>query len=189
MNDYLKTDSSESEAEMALLALCMRKDEAILKTVENRVSAEDFADPRNRTVFSVVMDMFFNNAHIDRITVYAELERRQLAEQAGGQRYVYKVGDTTAVQSALMSYVSIVREQSTSRKLLLAIDDVRSNLSKGNLRAGEAASYAVSKITGQVSSSNKYGCERCGEPTCCCNILAGDEQAGDRCQTDVFMYE
>ena len=55
MNEYLKTAASESEAEMALLALCMRKDEAILKTVENKVSAEDFADPRNRTFFSVVM--------------------------------------------------------------------------------------------------------------------------------------
>lgn len=55
MNDYLMSDSSESEAEMALLALCMRQDEAILKTVESKVSAEDFADPRNRIIFSVVM--------------------------------------------------------------------------------------------------------------------------------------
>ena len=101
MNDYLKTDSSESEAEMALLALCMRKDEAILKTVENRVSAEDFADPRNRTVFSVVMDMFFNNAHIDRITVYAELERRVHKDcKVAFGMYPTSIGELFAVADA-----------------------------------------------------------------------------------------
>ncbi|PWJ69472.1 replicative DNA helicase [Ruminococcaceae bacterium R-25] len=159
MNDSNKLISRESEAEMALLALCMRKDEAILKTVENKISTEDFTDPRNRTIFSVVMDMFFNNVHIDRITVYSELERRKLADQAGGQRYVYKVGDTTAVQSALVSYVSIIREQSTSRKLMMVIDDVKSNLSKGNLHAGEAASYAVSKITPFINPEDSRGFE------------------------------
>ena len=159
MNDINKLISRESEAEMALLALCMRKDEAILKTVENKISTEDFTDPRNRTIFSVVMDMFFNNVHIDRITVYSELERRKLADQAGGQRYVYKVGDTTAVQSALTSYVSIIREQSTSRKLMMVIDDVKSNLSKGNLHAGEAASYAVSKITPFINPEDTRGFE------------------------------
>ena len=66
MNDSNKLISRESEAEMALLALCMRKDEAILKTVENKISTEDFTDPRNRTIFSVVIDMFFNKVFVNR---------------------------------------------------------------------------------------------------------------------------
>ena len=97
--------SSEVEVEMALLALCMRKDVAILGVVENKIEDDDFTDVRNRTIFSVIIDMFLNNAQIDRITVYSELERRSLADKAGGQRYVYRVGDTTAVQSALPSYI------------------------------------------------------------------------------------
>ena len=68
-------DSGEVEVEMAVLALCMRKNNAILQVVENKISEEDFSDIRNRTIFSVIIDMFLDNAQIDRITVYSELER------------------------------------------------------------------------------------------------------------------
>ena len=102
----------EVEAEMALLALCMRKNTAVLETVENKIAEEDFTDARNRTIYSVIIDMFLDNAQIDRITVFSELERRGLADKAGGQRYVYRVGDKTAVQSALLSYIAAVRERS-----------------------------------------------------------------------------
>ena len=77
-------DSGEVEVEMAVLALCMRKNNAILQVVENKISEEDFSDIRNRTIFSVIIDMFLDNAQIDRITVYSELEQRGLADKAGG---------------------------------------------------------------------------------------------------------
>ena len=111
--DYLNnlidqgTDSNgEVEVEMALLALCMRKNTAILKVVENKIEDRDFSDERNKTIFSVITDMFLDNAQIDRITVFSELERRGLADKAGGQRYVYRVGDKTAVQTALSKQIS-----------------------------------------------------------------------------------
>ena len=75
----------EVEAEMALLALCMRKNTAVLETVENKIAEEDFTDARNRTIYSVIIDMFLDNAQIDRITVFSELERRGLADKAGGE--------------------------------------------------------------------------------------------------------
>ena len=85
--------NDEVEVEMGLLALCMRKDTAILKIVENKIEENDFTDVRNRTIYGVIIDMFLDNAQIDRITVFSELERRGLADKAGGQRYVYRVGD------------------------------------------------------------------------------------------------
>ena len=148
-----------SEAEMAILALCLRKDEAILKTVENKITTEDFTDIRNRTIFSVIMDMFFNNTQIDRITVYSELERRKLDYQAGGQRYVYEVSDTTAVQSALMSYIEIVKEGSSSRKLLNVINDIKNQLENGAFHSGEAAGYAINKISPFIVQDDSRGFE------------------------------
>ena len=62
-------DNNDVEAEMALLALCMRRDTAILGAVENRIEEGDFTDARNRIIFSVISDMFLENAKIDRITV------------------------------------------------------------------------------------------------------------------------
>ena len=139
--------NAEVYVEMVLLALCMRKDTAILKTVENKIEESDFTDVRNRTIYGVIIDMFLDNAQIDRITVFTELERRGLADKAGGQRYVYRVGDKTAVQSALSSYITAIRERSDRAKLLKTVDDVRKKALDGSMRAAETADYAISKIS------------------------------------------
>lgn len=140
-------ENGEVEVEMALLALCMRKNTATIETVANKISDEDFSDVRNRTIYSVIVDMFLENAQIDRITVYNELERRNLADKAGGQRYVYRVGDKAAVLSAQRSYIDAIRERSDRAKLLKAVEDVRTRALSGKLRANEAVDYAISEIS------------------------------------------
>ena len=140
-------ENGEVEVEMALLALCMRKNTATIETVANKISDEDFSDVRNRTIYSVIVDMFLENAQIDRITVYNELERRNLADKAGGHRYVYRVGDKAAVLSAQRSYIDAIRERSDRAKLLKAVEDVRTRALSGKLRANEAVDYAISEIS------------------------------------------
>ncbi len=152
-------DSGEVEVEMAVLALCMRKNNAILQVVENKISEEDFSDIRNRTIFSVIIDMFLDNAQIDRITVYSELEQRGLADKAGGQRYVYRVGDKTAVQSALNGYIDAIRERSERTKLLKAVEEVRKKALDGRLRAGEAVDFAIDEISHLKSTGDTKGFE------------------------------
>lgn len=152
-------DSDEVEVEMAVLALCMRKNNAILQVVENKISEEDFSDIRNRTIFSVIIDMFLDNAQIDRITVYSELEQRGLADKAGGQRYVYRVGDKTAVQSALNGYIDAIRERSERTKLLKAVEEVRKKALDGRLRAGEAVDFAIDEISHLKSTGDTKGFE------------------------------
>ena len=152
-------NNTEVDVEMGLLALCMRKDTAILKTVENKIDESDFTDVRNRTIYGVIIDMFLDNAQIDRITVFSELERRGLADKAGGQRYVYRVGDTTAVQSALLSYIDAIRERSDRSKLLKTVEDVRKKALDGSMRATETADYAISKISELRGAGESKGFE------------------------------
>jgi replicative DNA helicase len=140
-------DNNEVEAEMALLALCMRKDTAILGTVENRIEEGDFTDVRNRIIFNVISDMFLENKKIDRITVYAEIDRRGLSDKAGGQRYVYRVGDQTAVSSAFNGYIDAIKERSSRTKLLNAVEDIRKKTLSGGLRSNEAVDYAIGEIS------------------------------------------
>ena len=164
--DYLNnlidqgTDTNgEVDVEMALLALCMRKNNAILKVVENKIEEKDFSDARNRVIYSVITDMFLDNAQIDRITVFSELERRGLADKAGGQRYVYRVGDKTAVQTALDSYIEAIRERSDRAKLLKAVDDVKKKATSGQMKASEAVDYAVSEISALRTAGETKGFE------------------------------
>ena len=145
--DQGSDSNGEVEVEMALLALCMRNDEVVIKTVENKIAESDFTDARNRVIYGVIIDMFLSNEQIDRITVFSELERRGLADKAGGQRYFYRVGDKNAVQSALTSYITAIRERSDRTKLIQAVDKIRSKTLAGEMRASEAVDYAVNEIS------------------------------------------
>ena len=84
------------DIEMAVLSLCMRKNSAMTVVVQNKITEEDFTDIRNSTIYGVILDMYFDETEIDRFTVISELERRGLVEKAGGQRYVYHIGDMVA---------------------------------------------------------------------------------------------
>ena len=151
--------NGEVDVEMALLALCMRRDKAILKTVENKIVEDDFSDTRNRVIYQVIIDMFLDNAQIDRITVYSELERRGLADKAGGQRYVYRVGDKNAVQTAIDTYIDAIRERSDRTKLIKAVDNIKTKALNGNLKAGEAVDYAISEISHLKGTGETKGFE------------------------------
>lgn len=148
------------DVEMALLSLCMRKNTAVLQTVENRIVADDFTDKRNRIIFTVIIDMFFDNAQIDRFTVYSELERRGLAERCGGQRYLYRIGDLTAVQSAIDGYIDAVKERSGRFKILKAVDDIKNETTGGKRRSAEVVDYAISEMTKLKSDGETRGVEK-----------------------------
>ena len=111
--------------EMAVLALCMRRDTAVIEVVQNKITSEDFSDARNSIIYGVISEMFYEGTDIDRFTVFAELERRGIADKVGGQSYIYRVGDTTAVQSALASYILALKDRSDRRKILRVIDKIR----------------------------------------------------------------
>ena len=137
---------SDVEVEMAILALCMRRDTAIIE-VQNKLTAEDFTDERNAILFGVILEMFFENFKIDRITVYAELERRGITDKVGGQRYVYRVGDTMAVMSALDSYITALRDRSDRIKIIKAVERIRKLASGSESRADEILDSAITQLS------------------------------------------
>ena len=147
------------EIEMALLSLCMRKDKAMLEAVENNLVKEDFSDPRNVLIFGTIVDMFLSNSSIDRFTVTNELERKGELEHAGGLRYIYKVGETTAVSSSILSYISAIREKSDKSKLLKEIDKVRGLAVSGEKKASEVVDYAISSISALKTTGETKGFE------------------------------
>lgn len=147
MENLIEVYDNDVDVEMALLSLCMRRDTAILDVVQNKIIAEDFTDKGNQIIFSVIMDMFFQNVHIDRFTVHSELERRGLADKAGGQRYTYRIGDMTAVQSAINSYIDAVKERSCRAKILKAVEDIRAITAGGRKRSSEIVDLAITEMS------------------------------------------
>ena len=159
-------DQSQNDTvdiEMALLSLCMRKDKAMLEAVENKLVKEDFTDPRNELIFGIIIDMFLNNASIDRFTVTNELERRGELERAGGLRYIYKVGETTAVTSNIKEYISAIREKSDNNKLVKELDKVRGMAVSGEKKTSEVVDYAISSISMLKGTGETKGFESLSE--------------------------
>lgn len=151
------------DIEMALLSLCMRKDKAMLEAVENKLVKEDFTDPRNELIYGIIIDMFLNNASIDRFTVTNELERRGELERAGGLRYIYKVGETTAVTSNIKEYIAAIREKSDKNKLITELDKVRGMAISGEKKTTEVVDYAISSISMLKSTGETKGFEALSE--------------------------
>ena len=112
---------SDVEVEMAVLALCMRKNSSIVELVQKKITTDDFTDKRNSIIFDIILEMYYENIQVDRIMVISELEKRGLADSVGGQRYVYRVGDTMAVQSALESYIEALKDRSARVKIMLLL--------------------------------------------------------------------
>ena len=140
------TDRNEVDVEMAILALCMRKNKAVLEAVQNKLTEEDFTDERNGLIYSVILDMYYENTTIDRITVFAELEKRGFADTVGGQRYVYRVGDTLAVMTALDSYIAEVKDRSSRQKIVLAAEKIKYQAQSGKSSADNILESAITSL-------------------------------------------
>ena len=134
------------DIEMAVLALCMRNEEAVMRS-QNKLTIEDFTDDRNSIIYGVILEMFIDGVRIDRFTVIAELERRGLSEKVGGQRYVYRVGDTMAVMSGLDSYLDALKDRSDRVKIIKAVERIKKQAMGNGATAPQVLDAAIARLT------------------------------------------
>ena len=134
------------DIEMAVLALCMRNEEAVMRS-QNKLTIEDFTDDRNSIIYGVILEMFIDGVRIDRFTVIAELERRGLSEKVGGQRYVYRVGDTMAVMSGLDSYLDALKDRSDRVKIIKAVERIKKQAMGNGATAPQVLDAAIAWLT------------------------------------------
>ena len=134
------------DIEMAVLALCMRNEEAVMRS-QNKLTIEDFTDDRNSIIYGVILEMFIDGVRIDRFTVIAELERRGLSEKVGGQRYVYRVGDTMAVMSGLDSYLDALKDRSDRVKIIKAVEKIKKQAMGNGATAPQVLDAAIAWLT------------------------------------------
>ena len=134
------------DIEMVVLALCMRNEEAVMRS-QNKLTVEDFTDDRNSIIYGVILEMFIDGVRIDRFTVIAELERRGLSEKVGGQRYVYRVGDTMAVMSGLDSYLDALKDRSDRVKIIKAVEKIKKQAMGNGATAPQVLDAAIAQLT------------------------------------------
>ena len=113
---------SVKEAEMSVLALCMRNKDAVGECVGKRLVPEDFADPRNGVIFSAIRELYVSNQDVNRILVCKELREKKLIDKAGSDSYVFDVANMDSVMSALDDYISVVTSNCQTRKVVNTLE-------------------------------------------------------------------
>lgn len=105
------------EAEVSVLGAMLQDSIAVQRATE-WLKPEDFYQPEHREIFQVMSDLNRRQAPIDLTTLRAELSRKGTLEGVGGMRYLMKIVSDVPTAANVRTYIDIVREKSTLRKLI-----------------------------------------------------------------------
>ncbi|MBQ8160872.1 MAG: replicative DNA helicase [Clostridia bacterium] len=111
------------EAERSVLGAMLQDSNAVLQAVE-ALSKEDFYQPAHGEIFDAMRTLFQAHTSIDLITVNQELTNRGTLEGVGGTTYLMELAAYVPATSNAKSYIAIVEEKSTLRKLIRACDEI-----------------------------------------------------------------
>ena len=111
------------EAEVSVLGAMLQDSIAVQRATE-WLKSEDFYQPEHREIFQVMADLNRRQAPIDLTTLRAELSRRGTLEGVGGMRYLMKIVSDVPTAANVRTYIDIVREKSTLRKLIGACNAI-----------------------------------------------------------------
>ena len=114
---------NSTEAEISVLGAMLQNSTAVLRAAE-QLKPEDFYHPEHQEIFRVLTEMSSRQTAIDLVTVQAELSKKGTLDGVGGVRYLMKINADVPTAANVQSYIDIVREKSTLRKLIAASQDI-----------------------------------------------------------------
>ncbi|MGI8962585.1 MAG: replicative DNA helicase, partial [Bryobacteraceae bacterium] len=139
------------EAERYVLG-AMVMDASAFLNVASLIDAGDFCIDAHRLIFNRMVDLSERNEKIDRVTVANELMRHNELEAVGGLAYLVSLDDGMPQLYNLDSYVRIVKDKSTLRRIIFTsqtliercingaedADSILANAEESLLRLGDA---------------------------------------------------
>ncbi len=107
------------EAEQSVIGSMIIDRSAIAQAAEG-LDEEDFYRDSHKVLFKSIIDMFKRDMAVDLVTVLEHLKATDTLERAGGVTYVTEITSSVPTTANLASYIQIVQEKSTLRKLIKA---------------------------------------------------------------------
>ena len=105
------------DAERALLGAMLIDPDRITETTE-LVKADDFFDPRNQTLFGVLIDISERGVPVDPVTVAQVLRVDGKLASVGGEAYLIELMEGVTSSAHLLFYARMVSENATLRNLI-----------------------------------------------------------------------
>ncbi|WP_027637273.1 replicative DNA helicase [Clostridium butyricum] len=107
------------EAEQSVIGSMIIDKNAIAKVLES-LNEEDFYRDGHKVIYKAILEMFRNDMAVDLVTLLEYLKSTEMLERAGGVTYITEVSSSVPSTANLSSYIKIVSDKSTLRKLIKA---------------------------------------------------------------------
>jgi replicative DNA helicase len=120
---YEKGLPSSVDTERFLLGSILLNDAFYLQ-VAGAVEPDDFSLEKHRRIFARMKDLYQRNERIDRVTVANELIKQGQLESVDGLAYLVSLDDGLPEIANLDSYIRIVKDKATLRKLIFSAQRV-----------------------------------------------------------------
>lgn len=165
---------SVTDAEMSVLALCMRNKEALESSVMKKLVSGDFLDKRHSIIFDAISALYIEGSPVNRISVCEKLATtfsndkrgkdsgKNNLDLAGGNKYVYDVANVQCVMSALDSYVDVVLKNCQSRKLISTLERLHKDAVDRAGSVNDLVDRGVSQLTLLKTNDDSTGFEELG---------------------------
>jgi replicative DNA helicase len=111
------------DAEKFVLGMILLNDTYYLQ-VAGALEAEDFSLEKHRRIFARMKDLYERGERIDRVTLADELIKQGQLESVDGLAYLVSLDDGLPEIANLDSYIRIVKDKSTLRKLVFSAKSI-----------------------------------------------------------------
>ncbi|MDO4271675.1 MAG: replicative DNA helicase [Candidatus Saccharibacteria bacterium] len=106
-------------AELSLLGSVLIDDE-VMVDIADKISANDFYDPRHRLIYGGMVKLYQKHSPIDMLTLGNELRSSHKLEEIGGAEYLGELTNYVPSAAHAVEYANIVREAALRRNLTKA---------------------------------------------------------------------
>ena len=145
------------DAERFVLAPRFLLDESFWPDASAVLTPDDFSIETHRRICQRMADLYDRGEHIDRITVYNELDKHGEAEACGGVGYLVSLDDGLPQIPNLDSYIRIVQEMSIRRRGILTARHIAIRLATISEESAETLIDAERMIAALGDERGKHG--------------------------------
>ncbi|MEG1870544.1 MAG: DnaB-like helicase N-terminal domain-containing protein, partial [Peptostreptococcaceae bacterium] len=126
MNDSLRTMPQNVEAEQSVIGSMLIDKNAIAQVAEV-LQGDDFYKDSHKAMFNAIKDLYNKDVPVDMITLVDYLKSNDMLEKAGGITYITEISMTVPSTANLTSYIKIVEDKSTLRRLIRSSTEIIEN--------------------------------------------------------------
>ena len=96
-----------------------------------RLTAQDFYDPRHKSIFAAIHSLIEQNKPVDAITVIESLNLEKQLDKAGGKDYIAELAQNADMSGSSYAYSDLIQDRSLRRQLMAAGQSILREVNEG----------------------------------------------------------